>query len=848
MNLQEIRNFLKELFSKPLGDGKNRHIVFWYDENEDFIEEIDTFDLADIKVIKLTKNNVFWVKYYIEKEDTTSNILVYSNMKKPNPQEDWLYDILSYSQEFSTDRATVIMRELKVLEPSLKEVFETYNTFFKNKERIAGFKNLDIQDYTKEKIHIGVLAVLTKVKIMDMEEIVKSLIKDYLDGNNKLYEDIKKFGNEDALWTLLERYYGYSFEERSIERFMGMLLVTNMNETVKFELPKSYNPFISTKTTNCMVFINHFINNEKDNEYYDKMQALLVDKLKIEKLLESHDSEDFVGCDSFEVIDKLILTRITNLLKDGVEEFDKYLNLLSSRRTLHYYKKYRSEYKALKWAINLLSKKKSLGSTIKTENTYNMINSYTKEYFYIDKAYRKFYYHYDNCNWKEELSDLKEMIENIYNNWYLQELSIKWNGALNDLNSWRIEGLKYQDKFYHDNIKFKNKERIFVIISDALRYESAEELNTLLTNERKCKSELDYMQGVLPSYTKLGMAALLPNNSIAINEKYDVLVNGINSNGTDNRDTILKMENEKSLAITYDKLMDMKPNEIAQAFRGLDVVYIYHNTIDARGDHASTEREVFEATEDAFKEIIKLVNKLVNRVSASNIIITADHGYLYKRSEMEESNKLSGIKLEDGEDNRRFLLTSKNEEIEGTVTFSMDYLLGEGSDKYVITPKGTTRFKVQGAGANYVHGGAMPQEIIVPIIRFKNDRSASTANEIRKVKISLTSITRKITNIITYLDFFQDEKIQDKVISQRIKCYFEDEEGNRISNENIIIGDSRSENPLERTYREKFVLKSMPYDKTRQYFLVMQDDENTNGYYERIAFNIDIAIVDEFGF
>ncbi|WP_286910857.1 hypothetical protein [Clostridium sp. UBA1652] len=215
---------------------------------------------------------------------------------------------------------------------------------------------------------------------------------------------------------------------------------------------------------------------------------------------------------------------------------------------------------------------------------------------------------------------------------------------------------------------------------------------------------------------------------------------------------------------------------------------------------------------------------------------------------MEESNKLSGIKLEDGEDNRRFLLTSAKEHVEGTITFSMDYLLGDDSNKYVITPKGTSRFKVQGAGANYVHGGAMPQEVIVPVITFKNDRSTSSKNEIRKVKISLTSITRKITNIITYLEFFQDEKIQDKVISQRIKCYYEDEEGNRISNENIIIGDSRSENPVERTYREKFVLKSMPYDKTKQYFLVIQDDEDANGFYERIPFNIDIAIVDDFGF
>ncbi|MDU1228906.1 MAG: BREX-1 system phosphatase PglZ type A [Clostridium sp.] len=848
MNLQEIRNFLKDLFSKPLGDGKKRHIVFWYDENEDFVEEIDSFDLENVKVIKLTENNAFYTKYYIEKEDTENNILVYSNMKKPEPNEDWLYDIFCYSEEFSTDRATVIMRELGVTNPALKDEVKLYNTFFKNKERIAAFKNLNIVDFTEEKVHMAVLSVLTKTKIMDFEEILKNLIKDYLDDNHKLYENIIKFGSEDELWNLIKKYYGYSFEEKSLERFMATLLITNMNETVKFDFPKQYDSFISKKITNCIVFIDHFMNNVNDNIYYDKMQHIIGEKMKINDLIDKNDSDTFASNDTFEVVDKLILRRITDLIKEGVEEYDKYLSLLSSRRTLHYYRKYISEYKALKWSINLLKKKKELDSLIKTESIYDMVKTYANSYYYIDKAYRKFYYHYDNCNEKDLLCELKDIVENLYNNWYLQELSIKWNNALSKNNGWRIDGLKQQDRFYSEFVKYERKERTYVIISDGLRYESADELNTLLTNERKGKSKLEYIQGVLPSYTKLGMAALLPNRSIEINDNYDVLVDGINSNGTENRDKILKSSNPKSLAVTYDSVMDMKDAEIRKTFTGLDIVYIYHNTIDARGDHASTEREVFSATEEAFKEITLLVNKLVNRVSAASIIITADHGYLYKRSAMEESNKLSGVKLDDGEDNRRFLLTSNKEEVVGTIMFSMDYLLGKDSDKYVITPKGTSRFKVQGAGANYVHGGAMPQEIIVPVITFKNDRSSSSVNDIRKVKITLTSITRKITNIITYLEFFQDEMIQDKVLSKKVKCYFEDEEGNRISNENIIIGDSRSENPKERSYREKFVLKSMPYDKIKQYFLVIEDAEDSNGDYDRIPFNIDIAIVDEFGF
>jgi uncharacterized protein (TIGR02687 family) len=849
MNLLEIRNFLKELFSKPLGEGKVRHIVFWYDESGDFFEDMDTFELEDVKILKLNKKNAFYTKYYIEKEDLNSDLLIYSNMKKPSPQEDWLYDIFCYSEEFSTDRATVIMRELGIKDTLLKGVFKEYNTFFKNKERIAAFKNLNIEDYSEEKIHIGVLSVLTKVKLMSLEEIVKALIKENLDRSNKLYEDVKKFGSVEALWNLIENYYGYSFEEKSLERFMAMLLVTTMNETVKFELPKAYTPFISTKVTNCVVFVNHFMHHGIDSKYYDRMESLTSKKLKITSLLEKRDIDEFINCDVFEEIDLIIFKRITSLLEEDVEEYNKYLNIFNGRRTLHFYRKHESEYEALKWVMNLLNKKKELGSSIKTESAYNMFITYTEEYYSIDKAYRKFYYYFDKCEQKDNLHGLRDKIENIYTNWYLQELSIKWFEALENCNNtWRIDGLRQQDRFYKDFIKYKYKERVFVIVSDALRFECAEELNSLLTNERKGISTLEFMQGAIPSYTKLGMAALLPNTQLKINEKYDVLVDGMSSSGTENRNTILHKEVKNSMAITFEKVMDMKDAEFRSSFAGMDLVYIYHNTIDARGDHAGTEREVFEASEQAFKEIIALVNKLVNRVSASSIVITADHGYLYKRDPMEESDKIHGVKFDDGEDGRRFILTNSAEEIEGTCVFSMDYLLGNESSKYVITPRGTSRFKIQGAGANYVHGGAMLQEVVIPVIRFKNDRSTSSANEVRKARVSLTSVSRKITNIITYLEFFQEEKIQDKVIPRRIKCYFEDEEGNRISNENIVIGDSKSENPLERTFREKFVLKSMNYNKKKQYFFVIQDDEDANALYERIAFTIDIAILDDFGF
>ena len=43
-----------------------------------------------------------------------------------------------------------------------------------------------------------------------------------------------------------------------------------------------------------------------------------------------------------------------------------------------------------------------------------------------------------------------------------------------------------------------------------------------------------------------------------------------------------------------------------------DVVYIYHNQIDAIGDKPVTEDEVFDAAEHAIDEVVKLVKKLTS--------------------------------------------------------------------------------------------------------------------------------------------------------------------------------------------------------------------------------------------
>ncbi len=79
------------------------------------------------------------------------------------------------------------------------------------------------------------------------------------------------------------------------------------------------------------------------------------------------------------------------------------------------------------------------------------------------------------------------------------------------------------------------RKRAFVIISDAFRYEAAKELTESLNGRYRMNAELSAMLGVLPSYTALGMASLLPHKTLAYNDKGDVLVDGKPAAGTEAR-------------------------------------------------------------------------------------------------------------------------------------------------------------------------------------------------------------------------------------------------------------------------------------------------------------------------
>ena len=132
----------------------------------------------------------------------------------------------------------------------------------------------------------------------------------------------------------------------------------------------------------------------------------------------------------------------------------------------------------------------------------------------------------------------------------------------------------------------------------------------------------------------------------------------------------------------------------------------------------------------------------------------------------------------------------------------------------------------------------------VYVLEFKMDRGHM---ETKNAEIALVRIVHKITNLITSMDFIQSDAVSDTVKAAKYRIFFLSEDNEKISNENSYVADSREENAQKRIFRMRFTFKNKKYDKDKQYYLVVYDEESGLEQWRQPVI-MDIAFADDFGF
>lgn len=837
----DILETLHDKFSKPLADGYKRRIIFWQDPDGQFASQIDEISIPDVKVIKLTGSNNFAVKMLLCHDDLDSNYLVYNPITYMNNSDNWLYDIECYSEEFRADLMSLRMSDLSMPQNgAFREVMKMYTKFFESQDRAEKFKKLGTDYVSHSQVHLDVLAVLSGAASNDANSILKALL---LAGTeeNAVASNIEKFGNIDVFKSFLKKYTGFTFEdELDIKKLVAHILITALSSTLTNK--KFYNGIESyvspAHSQSCYSFINEWMNSSEDRSELYELCSEIEEMLDIPSRLDTVEISDLLSSDCLPCINENILKRYMSEIAEDVVKVDEILSVTETRRTLKWYKRNRTYFEGLYYAAKIQQ------FYLEHQNFHAaeylpLWKSYQTEYYVMDTYYRKFHTAFASSEGKSSTSldnefiGVAEYIEKIYKNEYLSKLLGKWTSLVKDdlESSGELKGVKYQKDFYNNMVRtsIKNGGKIFVIVSDALRYEVAAELKDFLVRETKGQAELSCQQSVLPSVTKFGMAALLPHRNINVvmddaEKKYVVLNDDMSTSGTENRSKILSNWNPDSIAVQYADLMKLTKSDKRELIAGKNIIYIYHNTIDNRGEH--DENNFFAACEEAIHDIERLVRSIVNDMNGTNILITSDHGFLFSYQKLEDYEKVEKKDLGHlVEQDRRYVVSKTDNGATHVMRIPMK---AYGCDYMIFTPMENIRFK-SGGGERYVHGGVSLQEMMVPVITYKNVRvGAKNFVETTNATIEITDTGRKIGNSIFSVNFYQKEPVGGKVAACTYELFFCDENGAPVSDTQVIFADKSDPGAENRKFRVRFTLKSISFDKHRDYFLVIREKDSNN--------------------
>lgn len=835
LNLKQITDKLNAEF-----ESDTRKLIFWYDEQAAFADDIETLELKDAKVYRLERNNQFYTKYFLECVDKSTNYLIYAPFAKPPVSENHLHDTLLYSKQFFTDKPSLLIIALGIDE-KYKPILQKYIKFFGSTDRTQKFYDLKVEVYTKDSIEIAIMSVICKTRIASFDEVLRSVIMNEDFDNNKFLTEFEEYDLLASFWRLCEDQFGYIDLKPTIEKLVITMFVTYTERYIHGEIPKAWQSFVSYKSGNIIVFMDNLMNNVRYKEGFNEISGLIASDLEVAAVFREYPAEAFLDCDNFAVFDELILKWILErLLNEDIGAKLRDLDIPAVCRlriNKHFGESVRGRLNMLTSSFHIIGKAKYTCP----DDFEGIVKQYQSSDFKIDGYYREFYYEFDRLSDSSPYEKLKDLVENIYVNEYLAKLLPKWNAAFTS--DAAIKTITSQRKFYDIYVKSSN-DKVAVIISDALRYETGHALFQILQDDIKCKPKLNAMLSLLPSVTSLGMAALLPHRKLELTDDYRVLADGFACDDIRQRETILRNLVPKSRCVRFDDIKSMKKAELREIFTGMEAVYVYHNQIDARGDKLNTENEVFTACLEAISEIYDLIKRLSNSANTYHFIITADHGFIYTRDKLSESDKICGVSVKGAFVNRRFIL-SENAFCEDGVAFStMGWILRNDDARFVSYPVGSSVFKAVGSGQNYVHGGSSPQEMIVPVIDVKVEKGHM---ETRPAQIILVSLVQKITNLIVTLEFMQTEPISDEVRATKYRIFFITENNEKISNECVYIADKKDNEAGKRMFRLKFDLKNKQYEKTKKYCLVAYDEKNDLEVL-RHDVQLDIAFSNDFGF
>ena len=375
--------------------------------------------------------------------------------------------------------------------------------------------------------------------------------------------------------------------------------------------------------------------------------------------------------------------------------------------------------------------------------------------------------------------------------------------------------IRRQEDFYNNESEPNAKQ--VVIISDALRYEVAAELMQELSKEKHIARIIPY-KAMLPTETKFCKTALLPHHTLEL-QGAEMMIDGQLLITTEQRTVHLARYKEGAVCVKYEDVMNGDQTSNRELFKH-PLVYIFHDVID-ENSHPQNPFEIIRSCRTAINQLAVLVKRLHATMNVANVVVTADHGFIYNDIHFEDKDKhsINDICIEK---KTRYYLTNSEMQVEGVVKMPLNKVSGISASKsvYVAVPIGTNRLAAPG-GYNFAHGGATLQEMIIPVVKSSQRRIEKT----EKVGISLMNHNLNMVSSRLKFHLIQSEAVSMTVMERKVVCQVFNGDEPVTTEKEILLNSTDSANLNNRVFEVTLNLNKSVVSSVLQLRIYDVDDK-----------------------
>jgi uncharacterized protein (TIGR02687 family) len=699
-----------------------------------------------------------------------------------------LLDLLLQGYEYKADKASLALHEAGLRQEFLP-LAEEHGAFFRSEKRTQELKARVSQDDQAREIRLKMMAVLA-----DTDDEVDALLLQFL-GSGAPGSTMEMF---DPVVDCLDRSALAEHFWREIGRVFGYTSTTPSLKDFAVSLFRGANPLDTQATlhSHAKVFLRRWKDSQTHSSSFRDWAHLMEEEMQMAGALERAEGRVNLGdADTFEIFEKFTLHRLCQMFEKGAAATELQA-VMQQRRTSFWYPGYKHGYAALEQAVEM--RELLISAELTVDSVASGLIRYMASWWRIDMAYRLCRMHLREYAQVNLMKQVTAWLEKTYVNNFLLPLADRWSDQVRRLLVWECDALQAQRRFFEIYVRpfLAKGQKVFVIVSDALRYEAAADFAQRLRSANRWKADVGAMLAQLPSYTQLGMASLLPGKNVNIDPVTGYAsVDGRSATGTPNRAEILRIACEgRATAIQAGEFLELNTKTDGRALmRDHDVIYIFHNQIDEIGDATKTEKKTVDAVEDAFNELDQIIRRVAN-INGTNMVLTADHGFLFQQEDVDKGDM---AKLPPAEEwtfpGQRFAIGRGIDEDAAVKVFSAA-ALGLSGDWSAAFPLSLGRFPRPGSGKRYVHGGVSLQEVVVPVVKIHKAR----ADDIERVEVDLLRVPAKITTGQLSIALFQDRAAIDKVLPRTLRVGVYALDGTPISETKTATFDSKDEEARNR--------------------------------------------------